>query len=409
MSDPMTNVDIEDVLASIRRLVSEDARPRPTRPAPVAAAARDATRPAARPRPETAAGGAPDAAAEPALLLRGSLPPAAAGRLVLTPSLRVMDQDGADVEQASAPQPAPAAQPQPAQPWQDPAARLADLWPDDPDEFDAPDGARDQTADAPDQGDNGADDGGASKPAAENAASEQHFDPDIAATLQAAVTGSDIDMMTDRVLQALGQSRDRADGSADNPEAVAGPDPVTLAENPAPAQSPSEPVFSPAEPDLSPAEQDLSPAEPVLQWEDHHEADTVTANVDAQEAMMHDQPPPASDAAHDAAHDSASQDDTGQHDAGQDDMPDQSHADGTAPPSADHARFDDDLADRRARDDSAAILADDTIIDEAMLRDMVADIVRQELMGALGERITRNVRKLVRREIHRALSAQEFD
>ena len=40
---------------------------------------------------------------------------------------------------------------------------------------------------------------------------------------------------------------------------------------------------------------------------------------------------------------------------------------------------------------------------------MVAEIVRQELQGTLGERITRNVRKLVRREIHRALTSQDFD
>lgn len=48
-------------------------------------------------------------------------------------------------------------------------------------------------------------------------------------------------------------------------------------------------------------------------------------------------------------------------------------------------------------------------IDEEMLRDLVVDIVRQELQGALGERITRNVRKLVRREIHRMLISQDFD
>jgi len=44
------------------------------------------------------------------------------------------------------------------------------------------------------------------------------------------------------------------------------------------------------------------------------------------------------------------------------------------------------------------------IFDEDMLRDLVKDIIRQELQGVLGERITRNVRKLVRREIQRALS-----
>ncbi|WP_133169911.1 hypothetical protein [Shimia abyssi] len=49
------------------------------------------------------------------------------------------------------------------------------------------------------------------------------------------------------------------------------------------------------------------------------------------------------------------------------------------------------------------------VIDEDILREMVADIVRQELQGALGERITRNVRKLVRREIHRALAAHDLD
>lgn len=60
-------------------------------------------------------------------------------------------------------------------------------------------------------------------------------------------------------------------------------------------------------------------------------------------------------------------------------------------------------------DERETLAADDTaLIDEEILRDMVAEIVRQELQGALGERITRNVRKLVRREIHRALSAQDL-
>lgn len=40
----------------------------------------------------------------------------------------------------------------------------------------------------------------------------------------------------------------------------------------------------------------------------------------------------------------------------------------------------------------------EAVLDEEMLRDLVGEIVRQELQGPLGERITRNVRKLVRRE-----------
>lgn len=48
-------------------------------------------------------------------------------------------------------------------------------------------------------------------------------------------------------------------------------------------------------------------------------------------------------------------------------------------------------------------------IDDERLREIVAEIVREELQGSLGERITRNVRKLVRREIYRILASQDFD
>ncbi len=53
--------------------------------------------------------------------------------------------------------------------------------------------------------------------------------------------------------------------------------------------------------------------------------------------------------------------------------------------------------------------ADVRALDPDALQEMVAEIVRQELQGALGERITRNVRKMVRREINRALAAQDLD
>jgi hypothetical protein len=58
--------------------------------------------------------------------------------------------------------------------------------------------------------------------------------------------------------------------------------------------------------------------------------------------------------------------------------------------------------------ESAAVAAE-VAIDESMLREIVTQIVREELQGPLGERITRNVRKLVRREIHRAFLNQEFE
>ncbi|PJE32544.1 hypothetical protein PSM7751_01551 [Pseudooceanicola marinus] len=50
----------------------------------------------------------------------------------------------------------------------------------------------------------------------------------------------------------------------------------------------------------------------------------------------------------------------------------------------------------------------DVTVDEEALRELVSDILRQELQGALGERITRNVRKLVRREIQRALQSKDY-
>lgn len=51
----------------------------------------------------------------------------------------------------------------------------------------------------------------------------------------------------------------------------------------------------------------------------------------------------------------------------------------------------------------------DEFLDEEALRDLVRDIIREELQGTLGERITRNVRKLVRAEINRALATRDFD
>jgi hypothetical protein len=48
-------------------------------------------------------------------------------------------------------------------------------------------------------------------------------------------------------------------------------------------------------------------------------------------------------------------------------------------------------------------------IDQASLQPLVAALIREELQGELGERITRNVRKLVRQEIQRALTVREVE
>lgn len=52
---------------------------------------------------------------------------------------------------------------------------------------------------------------------------------------------------------------------------------------------------------------------------------------------------------------------------------------------------------------------DEMSFDEEVLRDLVRDLIREELQGGLGERITRNVRKLVRAEIARALATKDFE
>jgi hypothetical protein len=69
------------------------------------------------------------------------------------------------------------------------------------------------------------------------------------------------------------------------------------------------------------------------------------------------------------------------------------------------------LAELRGESEDAALGANDKELtfDEEVLRDLVRDLIREELQGGLGERITRNVRKLVRAEIARALAAQDLD
>lgn len=59
-----------------------------------------------------------------------------------------------------------------------------------------------------------------------------------------------------------------------------------------------------------------------------------------------------------------------------------------------------------ATGDAIAALA--ALPDEEAMRLLIARMIRDELQGDLGERITRNVRKLVRREIKRALTSKDL-
>ena len=61
---------------------------------------------------------------------------------------------------------------------------------------------------------------------------------------------------------------------------------------------------------------------------------------------------------------------------------------------------------RFAAQEADLILAEQ---DEVALRALVARVVREELQGDLGQRITSNLRKLVRREIRMILAAEKLD
>ncbi|MEM6890043.1 MAG: hypothetical protein AAF636_18180 [Pseudomonadota bacterium] len=52
--------------------------------------------------------------------------------------------------------------------------------------------------------------------------------------------------------------------------------------------------------------------------------------------------------------------------------------------------------------------AEEEVLDEAMLRALIAEVVREELRGEVGQRLSRNIRKLIRQEIQRALVTEEL-
>lgn len=322
MSEPLTTHEIEDVLSSIRRLVSEDLRPSLRQTGtPEVAMAQDAA--PVRPQP----------AARPA------------GRLVLTQALRVSPPEAGGAQEGRDPASAPAA---------DPAAALA---------------ARAATGGA----DGLADGGAAADPAMSGVPGAQPARPEAEAS-----QGDDLFW------------------------AAAG-DPV------------NDLIEDDAEPD---------PVAPVIDFRrGHWTAETVpqVAWAQTEEDWTGDETP-VTFAAHPRGAMPASPLVEGKAEVVDGPAAD---AEGSAarayavPPES--PRSDRDAAPWPARDDPARAapaaeaagpgLFDGDLpgLDEEMLRDIVREIIREELAGTLGERITRNVRKLVRVEINRALTAREFE
>lgn len=312
MSDPVTNVEIEDVLSSIRRLVSEGDKDR--------GAAADAAN--------------EDTGSEDA----GPADPAKPEALVLTPALRVAGAHDAELE---APEPE-------SEPDHDTAAQSAET--DGAVPGDVADAHHEpEFADADTEADP-SDEGAAEEVAEDGAWSDRTRLEATIAELEAAVSDQPFEWEPDGsedaepvTWPAMGRSFEEAEDA----ELSDGPD-VTDPEQVAP------------ESDGQAAAQDAA-------WEDDPDRDAQDGTAASEHI-----PPLGSEGEEDEA----------------DDWP------------GDAAYAEDDLD---------TVLSEDGTIDEDMLRDLVAEIVREELQGTLGERITRNVRKLVRREIHRVLSSQEFD
>ncbi|WP_137701604.1 hypothetical protein [Marimonas lutisalis] len=350
MSDPVTNVEIEDVLSSIRRLVSENARASVSaEKAPAKegeeAETDDAT---ASVEEDNVAPARGEAASDENMLL------------LLTPALRVPEagEDGTGEETAEE---APA---------QEEFASAEDAEPDDAPHATFAAVVEDAVYDALDE-------------AADEIAEE-------------AVTGTPAEE------EALAGEADRGEGD------VAGGD--DLKERIAELEAVVAEQEGEWEPDGDEDDPYAGGAVETLTWEDHVEepAENLQAHDHVWEEDRLDEPVQ----------------ETEQVELTPSTEPEPRMAEEvSAPTPADDGPGPDDFEFATAAATLGVSAADDeadsvdlfgaeneaAVIDEEMLREMVAEIVRQELQGTLGERITRNVRKLVRREIHRALAAQELD
>ncbi|MFC4671705.1 hypothetical protein ACFO5X_24355 [Seohaeicola nanhaiensis] len=360
MSEPVTNVDIEDVLSSIRRLVTEESRGEVKR---IKLNPQDA-----QPVQEESAKAVP------------AKEPKAFTRLLLTPSLRVVDDAPKDAERSETPeitQPAP-----PQEPWLDPNATLLDAATRMPAESEpAPEAAAPMatieraplmlseamarpTVEAEPEPEIA--DAKAPVPSAAEEAPKRRFTEPGMAAEHIVYTSK------------FAELRSRSDTLKSKIKALE----AAIAETP-----------GSWEPDGSGMDDnDQAPIE-TIPWQGHVSVPELTPEVveeTTSEAMEDDAvAAPETGVAEDA--DEASAETT------------EDVSEAVNEPAEDAAEVDeqDDL--------TADEQVEENVLDEAALRQLVAEIVREELQGALGERITRNVRKLVRLEIQRALAAHGLD
>lgn len=362
MSDPVSRDEVEDVLSSIRRLVSEEKRPMQVRPA-----------------------SAPD------------------GRLVLTPALRVAEQKDAepldlgsvakntwaedDTTEAESPE------------WDEEADdhSLEAYWEQNPPGTVPPRGDKSVTPD----------DASTDHEATTDQETCDEADPDIDADETGGQT-ADIQATHEAV------SAESSDSSA-----------LKLTAKIAALETAIGSIRTEFEPDEAGTDAYSGTDAPAMMWEDNVELDATGTplKVVQLDETRDDETTHEGAATVDDATDASIPgpiEENGEELVAEN--ADEASFEPAMPPtvSEQRAAVDEDLAEPAAAIDKGRVdpqnepsqdefFAEDQLIDEDALRDLVSNIVRAELQGALGERITRNVRKLVRREIHRALAAQELD
>lgn len=363
MSDPMTNTEIEDVLSSIRRLVSEELRPHPRRvPAGESGGAVSPTGPRAT-----------------------QAVPGQAGKLLLTPALRVVS-DGEGMDAPDAPVSAAFASvpdggfADPAVVLAEPAAAASPLV-DDADVI----LMRPESLDGNLHRDWGRDDLGWGDEPARPVDVQDDDEADAPAVQQVVSRLGAAVLRDDEWESPVGDLDDFGAPQAEDLPSGAGfgrPEPLgSRLHLSVPAAEPaSEPVMGPS---LGEAADDADflilsdePAGAAPDDDDFLLAEEGGTASPAAPHVFRRAVPPAGDAWADAA-------------------------EAEVRAELERGRVDDA--------GEAAHALPEFAFDEDVLRDLVRDIIREELAGSLGERITRNVRKLVRTEIARAHAVRDFE
>lgn len=398
MSDPVTNAEVEDVLSSIRRLVSEDKRPvQVTKSEPKTAVFRHAEAVPSEPKPD---------------------------RLVLTPALRVTEAPSAkasadadtgsdvDINKLVADDtpldvfaPRAVAMPEPPQ---DDADIL--VFDDVPEEelFDDP--AHDYSTDpynfddeTDDDGEGHAQDGGRSQASVTEEIPHDTGEDDATEISETAI------LMQPQEPQQDEQDAPRADAKPAPPKgqgmgtSMASDKSLALTAKIAALETAIGQISETWEPDDA-GESDYAGSEgEAMAWEDDAPEQPILSKSLAFGKEQQNKAEPSEETESLEVMESQLEEFFAKSETSKD-----TAETAVAPQAAEEASHTEKTSAFQDKD-AFEFPAEEQLIDEEVLRDLVSDIVRAELQGALGERITRNVRKLVRREIHRALAAQDLE